>query len=188
MLKLIKFNRDGASIAQKGDTIIEVVIASAIIAATLTGALKISGRASRLGQAAKERTQAVGLIQGQAEALRNLRDNKVKVGGAGWNSFINDIGPVGLCSSSIPDRAPDAQSFYLAKSGSGWLKGGANQTTEGLFTVFIEACDDTDTALHAVGSKIRFDITAQWELIGGGPVEKTTITTHLVNTQGIRGL
>lgn len=69
---------------QRGDTLVEVTLAVAILAAVLASAYAITSRAAKAGQAAKERTQGVALVQQQAEIIESfaIRD---------WDSFVNDF-------------------------------------------------------------------------------------------------
>lgn len=55
---------------QKGDTIIEVLIAMAIISSVLGGAYVLATRSLRGTRVAQERTQATKLAQGQLERLK----------------------------------------------------------------------------------------------------------------------
>ncbi len=66
---------------ERGDTLVEVTIALAILAMILTGSFVAANKAFRLGQDAKERSQLVGNAQQQAEALQSFRDSHT------WNEF-----------------------------------------------------------------------------------------------------
>ena len=55
---------------EAGDTIIEVLIASAVISSVLGSAYVISTRSLRTGQAAQERVEAIKLIEEQIERLK----------------------------------------------------------------------------------------------------------------------
>ena len=67
---------------QRGDTLIEVSIALAIISMVLTGAYVVSETAFKAGQRAKQRSQAVNAAQEQAEALKSFRDSHT------WQEFV----------------------------------------------------------------------------------------------------
>lgn len=60
---------------QRGDTIVEVLIAMAIISLVLTGAYAITNRDLRVTQANNERSQAQQLVQKQVELLRAYAQN-----------------------------------------------------------------------------------------------------------------
>lgn len=70
----------------RGDTLIEVTMALAILASVLTGAFMAASGAFRLGQTAKERSQLSSVAQRQAEALSNFRDSHT------WAEFENGGG------------------------------------------------------------------------------------------------
>jgi type II secretory pathway pseudopilin PulG len=59
-------------LGQTGDTIIEVLIAIAIISSVLVGAYALTNRSTASTQDAQERSQAVQLVEGQIENLRDL--------------------------------------------------------------------------------------------------------------------
>lgn len=73
----------------RGDTLIEVTLALAILASVLTGAFTAASGAFRLGQTSKERSQLASAAQRQAEALSNFRDSHK------WSEFVNGggVGP-----------------------------------------------------------------------------------------------
>lgn len=75
----------------RGDTLVEVTIALAILALVLTGAFVTANRAFNVGQSAKERSQVVGDAQRQAEALQSFRDSHT------WSEF-----KTGNSSSGLP--------------------------------------------------------------------------------------
>jgi prepilin-type N-terminal cleavage/methylation domain-containing protein len=60
----------GARFKQRGDTIVEVLIAMAIISLVLAGAYVTSNRNTILMQSSQERQQAQRLVEGQIEMLR----------------------------------------------------------------------------------------------------------------------
>jgi prepilin-type N-terminal cleavage/methylation domain-containing protein len=60
---------------ERGDTLIEVTIALAILSFVLLGSTAIASTAFRTGQTARERTIVSEAAQGQMEALRTFRDN-----------------------------------------------------------------------------------------------------------------
>lgn len=59
--------------AQRGDTIIEVLISIAIIALALAISYSLANRSLRTGLSANARTEAAAIAQGQLELLKNAR-------------------------------------------------------------------------------------------------------------------
>jgi Tfp pilus assembly protein PilV len=105
-------------IAVRGDTLIEVAIALAILSLVLTGSAVVATSAFRLGQTARERTTVVEAAQEQMEALHNFRDNH------SWDEFRtgNNCGaPGGFCgieqaiSSSNCASVAAKKCFYMRK-------------------------------------------------------------------------
>ena len=58
--------------SQAGDTIVEVVIAIAIIATVLTGAFVVTNRSLTAVRDSEEHSEALQLLQGQIETLRSV--------------------------------------------------------------------------------------------------------------------
>src|SRR5258708_5637730 len=95
--------------SERGDTLIEVTMALAILAVVLMSATLITTRAFRLGQTARERTVVAHAAQAQAEALRRFRDNPTcaevfnggTIGGVSFNGVLNGsaAGPI-ACKTS----------------------------------------------------------------------------------------
>jgi prepilin-type N-terminal cleavage/methylation domain-containing protein len=63
---------------QSGDTLVEVVMAMAILSVVLVSAYNVSNLSYRLGTQARERTEAAHLMQEQAERLTLYRNTFVK--------------------------------------------------------------------------------------------------------------
>lgn len=145
---------------QHGDTLVEVILAVAILSVVLIGAFSVANRSFLVGQSAKERTQASSLMQEQVEALRSYRDS------VSWNSdFRPGVGPLG-------------NDFHMALVGGLWRPQGGHLT--GSFAgatsdVFIRTAEILDG-----GEKIRFEVSANWQEPGGGLPNNSTISTYLV--------
>lgn len=143
---------------QRGDTIIEVVIAMTLLGIILMGAYSLGNRAARLAQQSRDRVKATQIMQEQAEALRWLRDNSDS-----WSDF----------QTAITSASSDFVMYYELSGGSTvWtIKNvGDGPPTCGLeydcgvevfFNYKINA-DFSDPNLA------RFNISVEWERIGGG--------------------
>ncbi len=59
---------------KRGDSILEVALAIAILATVLAGSYSIARRSLRIGQESQDRIQAAKYLEGQSERFRNLRD------------------------------------------------------------------------------------------------------------------
>ncbi|HEX3082443.1 MAG TPA: prepilin-type N-terminal cleavage/methylation domain-containing protein [Candidatus Saccharimonadia bacterium] len=86
---------------ERGDTLVEVVIALAILSLVLLSSTLITTQAFRIGQTARERTTLTDAAQVQAEALRSFRDNHTwdqflhggLISGVSYNGVLNAAGP-----------------------------------------------------------------------------------------------
>lgn len=65
------------NLKQRGDTLVEVAMAGAILAVVIATAFNIANLSYRVGVQARERTVVGGILQQQAEQLRSYRDNLV---------------------------------------------------------------------------------------------------------------
>ena len=91
------------SLTQRGDTIVEVLIAIAVISMILGGAFILTNRSLQGTRAAQERLNAIKLVEGQLEQIKNLsRTNHNAIfGGSTPGSFCID-------TSSTVKSASDA--------------------------------------------------------------------------------
>ncbi len=120
-------------VSQRGDTLIEVTIALAILAVVLLSATVVTTRAFRLGQTARERTEISEAAQVQAEALRSFRDNHTwaeflnggSIAGVAYNGVLNGNagGPVACkvvspCMHMAPKTFSPTQSEYIPTGGA----------------------------------------------------------------------
>jgi prepilin-type N-terminal cleavage/methylation domain-containing protein len=98
---------------QKGDTLVEVTIALAILGLILVGTYLITTQAFGLGQTAKERSELVMAAQEQAEALINFRDSS-----SNWQTFKNAIDAANISNSACST----ATCFHMDQPsvGSAW--------------------------------------------------------------------
>jgi type II secretory pathway pseudopilin PulG len=92
----------------RGDTLVEVTFALAILAAVLLSSTVVAMTAFRTGQAAKERTQLAIASQGQVEALRSFRDNHT------WAEFRDGSSPsyLGVDSADV-GSCTTGQCFHM---------------------------------------------------------------------------
>jgi type II secretory pathway pseudopilin PulG len=71
--------RHPSALKQAGDTIVEVVIAVAIISTVLAGAFTVSNRSTVTVQDSEEHAQALQLLQGQVELLRSAAADRTSL-------------------------------------------------------------------------------------------------------------
>jgi type II secretory pathway pseudopilin PulG len=163
---------------QAGDTLVEVAMAIAILGMVLVSSFNVASAAFRMGQGAKERTQAANLVQEQAEALRNYRDSHR------WSDP--------LVADDVLDRIVAiggfGARFHMQHGPGGWnFASGPRPQLDSVHRVFITA---QPSPFPDFTDRLRFEITAEWVPPGGSTAhtcpsgfagECTTITTYLVN-------
>lgn len=71
-------------LTQRGDTLVEVLIAIAILSFVLASSYAVTSRAIRLGQSARERAQGVAFVSQQAEIIQSYASRD-------WDNFINEV-------------------------------------------------------------------------------------------------
>jgi prepilin-type N-terminal cleavage/methylation domain-containing protein len=146
---------------QKGDTIVEVLMALVIIGLAIGIAYGISTRSLKAARQAQERTEAVKIAEGQIERIKGslngnnaaditriLDSNSVFC----MNSANNAIGFPGPYGTNIPALGSDAFSSYPA------------DCVQGLYKVIVdeEAAD-------------QYAVVIRWESLGVGNREEVKI-------------
>ncbi len=167
----MKYLRDN----QIGDTIVEVILASAVLSVVLAGAFTITNKATRLSQAANERTIVSNLIQREAELL-NFKHSQE--GDLIWSQITTtdenltfcDGGPQlknGAFYTNQDDLSIVPVSMITASKVSDY-----DQTD--FFNVWVEAVDDISGTQYT-----DFFIYACWEGIGGEGLQRSGAVVRL---------
>lgn len=123
---------------QRGDTIVEVIIAIAVISSVLAGAFYLTNHSTRAVRDAEEHAQALQLLQGQVEQLRaQAPDNR-------WTDL-----PAHFCFSSSGAITPLASSTtYGCKAGT-----------------YYNFVIDRPAAAPPAGQNALFKVKVQWDSI-----------------------
>jgi len=150
MLKLRKLN-------QRGDTLVEVMIAVAVLSAILASSYTLSSYAARLGRSSKEHTQAVAYAQQQAEIIQSyaIRD---------WEGLV-DILPVNNTDSHF-------NSDWEVRSGSLTYSPNevaANYRVNAILT--NRTCDGVCAVSNPI-KQLTFHIEVDWISASSGPTEE----------------
>ncbi|MCA9347460.1 type II secretion system protein [Candidatus Saccharibacteria bacterium] len=157
----------------RGDTLIEVMIALAIISSVIAVSYATASKALLVGRAAQERTEALKLLEGQIETL------KANAAGSGGSIFTTSSASFCLRSdgsiveqSSVPD---DLFADNLTTSADSSTPVGPGITydfncalgTDGRYKISIVRSDSGS------GSSLRniFTLRARWDRLGGGKDE-----------------
>lgn len=166
---------------QRGDTLIEVTFALAILGFVLLGSTAIAAAAFRTGQTARERTQVSTAAQGQMEALRSFRDNhtwsEFRVGNGGTYQGIDQV----LTTNCAYNAARRCFYMELRDTGGGtkeWVPR-AGHVGASVPTSVLEISTTTPNAQRACG--YDFELHYSFEPLGGGQLARNQIATRLVN-------
>lgn len=122
-------------ISQTGDTIVEVMIAMVVISAVLAGAFLVSRSSLKHVRQSEEHSQALNLVQGQVEMLREAA---LKVpNGSSWPGppFCMNPNPVSITPASCTKNGlyrlsiayDAAQKAYIATAQWDGINGGKDQ-------------------------------------------------------------
>jgi Tfp pilus assembly protein PilV len=177
---MLRWKRLTWQLGMRGDTLIEVTLALAILGFVLLSATAIGAAAFRTGQTARERTQVAAAAQEQLEALRSFRDNhtwsEFRAGKGGVFQGIDEV----LGTACQWDASKRCFHMALANTTAGtteWVPQ-AGATTANVPTSVIEI-STTTTVASACG--YDFLLHYQFQPLGGGGNATNQITTRLVN-------
>ncbi len=126
---------------QTGDTIVEVLIAVAVIATILAGAFTVTNRSTRAVRDAEEHAQALQFLQGQVELLRHAAATR--------SSLPSSLSTPFCLTSSAYFQPANSQNQCLLNS---------------LYRVSITS----PTSSPNVGTTTTFNLVASWAALGGG--------------------
>ncbi len=162
-------------IDQRGETLVEVVMALGILSLVLVSSYALATGTFRLGRGAGERTQAVNSLQQQAEALRSYRDDAVD-----WQTFVQGIG-------SYTGAAAQGPSFCMVKtqlappvSGMAWKpvdSGDAACKTDGVKITIWAAPAAPANGANGLAELYSFNFRADWNT--GSQANNVSLTTKL---------
>jgi|GEM_PF-887133 len=141
----------------RGDTLVEVMIAVAILSMVLAASYTLSSHAARLGQSAKERTQAVAYAQQQAEIIQAYANRD-------WLQLVSIL-PV----QNQPAHFNDA---WELQAGSP-LEYSADDVAAN-YKVQTTLIDKECSGVCSTSSPIKqltFEVTVDWESALPGPVD-----------------
>lgn len=163
---------------QKGDTLVEVMLAAAVLSLVLAGAFSISNKATRINQNANERTQVSNLIQRQAELIRASFKNDSSAFWADISGYYTSEN-TGFCDLSTGKNIPEDKAFYFDDSlSTNTIPNAPSLADDGSddhFYVWVEAVDDGASPTRYAD----FYIYACWDGVGGEGIQRTGLVTRL---------
>lgn len=151
------------NITEKGDTIVEVMLATAVLSLVLAGAFTISNRATRINQTANERTTVSNLLQREAELLKASHQQDDVAFWAGMTGKYESAENTSFCELSVGTdygsnaffMEDDLTPTDISLNGSKVV----DAIELDLYDVWIEAVDG--------GTHANFFVFGCWEGIGG---------------------
>ncbi len=158
----------------RGDTIIEVILSTVVLAVVLSGAYSLTNRATRGNQNAYERSEVAAQMAEQAELIELARQD---ASGTRWQSlsayFAKNLSP----DYSACEVSGAAQPFYLDPSTAtptSFVAGPSTQDAyDDLFKVWVEAYENTSERY------VDFHIRACWEGIGSLGEQRSVIIKRI---------
>lgn len=187
---------------QSGDTIVEVMLAAAVLSVVMAGAFTLTNRATRLAQSANERTEVSNLLQREAELIRA---KVAQSGSTFWTTLDDPIsGYYGngylranpnenkdICASNSPIVDPNSfymKTFdlvdptnldYLEPTSSIYADSPTllmvDDVATDIYSVWIEAASEP----VAVPTYTDFYIYACWKGIGGEGMQSSGLVMRL---------
>ena len=189
---------------RRGDTLVEVLLATVILSIVLAGAFSLSNKALQAGQGALERTEAVNIVREYAETLRFMHSSETDGYQAAWDSLLagasssrptyedDEYCDVSVASPKYldfgelgadPVVANDLVNDFSIPLNSGRLDyGSANDSnTNDLFAIWLEVYDPAPSSSGVVDIHIR----ACWDTLGGDNVDRAGAVVRLSETRDI---
>lgn len=166
---------------QRGDTLIEVTIALAILSLTLMGATRLAIRAFQQAQTARERTTVALAAQQQIEHLRTFRDTHT------WTEFLygdaSGTGFKGVLSTYTAGCRKEASGcFNMDKVGNNFYPvGGIVQAS--VPDSYIEIMASPDNG--ADPKLIKFTVSWGFRDLSGGPENVNHVVTQLARLTAV---
>ncbi len=164
---------------QRGDTLVEVILALAMLSFIVVSSLTLSLRAYRQGQEAKERTVISNLMQEQAEGLRSLRDRET------WRNpgFASNGPPTGV-GTHVATGGP----FHMEKNAAGkWVVRDGAVVLNSQFNFNITAFKYSHPGDVVNGDNLyQFDLKADWPSSTPGVNNTANFSYLLGNLDGLK--
>ena len=180
---------------ERGDTLVEVTIALAIISSVIAATASLSSAGFRLGQTARQRTEAASIMQQEAELLRNQRDADLTNGG-GWAAFTASIlgGVVAPTCGNSPANLTLPYAIPTIGNGNTSVKASTDlygspippltvTTSQGFYATWLEVC-----AIGGSTDDLRFTVQIRWLAAANSATQQSSLDTELANVGDIQPL
>ncbi len=138
---------------QRGDTIIEVLIAMSVVGLVLASSFAITNRATLTGRAAQERTEALKLAESQLELLK-VYGKDVAFNNSSFSSFC------------IDQSAASAATAAVDSNDTAKCKGVNGQGAVGIYSITITQMSGT------------YEVKITWQEINSGSSVDATLVLY----------
>lgn len=162
---------------QVGDTIVEVLLATAVIGFAIGGSYTIATRSLRGARQAQEHSEALKIIEGQAELLKNYTRAVPTPGGT--SIFSSTPKPVFCMDGSTTQRVNTTKNNIPTLSSDNWSTYPA-ACQKGLYHYAVQVTDlgtFGSTTVH----RYQFKIVVRWDSIGKSSRDEEVIEYRLNN-------
>lgn len=146
---------------QRGDTIIEVLLAMSVIGLVLGSSFGIANRSLAIGRAAQERTEALKIAESQLELLKEFPDK--------INAYSDPLNNE-FCIVGARNNADDYYTYEAVDESSPGCIDIDGAGGEGLYSIVVEA--PGDTALNP------YKINVTWQRVGTGSNDIGRVTLY----------
>jgi prepilin-type N-terminal cleavage/methylation domain-containing protein len=170
---------------ERGDTLVEVLMAVVIISVVIVGAMTIMSRGLAVAQIALEHSQARLAVNGQLEMLRFARDSYVKdrtnVNALQWQAIVAGSNGTNVNYDGSCNVSGGKQGFYMTKNATQVTRNGYTPATppavptpgQGLW---VEAVTSPGGVTPAFVDVV---IRACWQASGSGGQQRTVTAQRL---------
>ncbi len=157
MLKLLR-------LSPKGDTIVEVLIALAVLGVVMTAGYAISTRSLSSVRAAQERSEALKIAESQLELLRN---KIYELGGVPNEDIKVDPPETAFCFDGVDIRKFDIDPINKIEDYAGHSEA-SHCIINQLYHIAIESDDITYTTPGGIDiEELKYTVNVFWEPISG---------------------
>lgn len=169
-------------LGSRGDTLVEVLLATVVISITLSGAFTLSNKASSLNQQSYDRTRASSLAQKQAELARSARDTYDENGPSSQNwariksisqatSSHRALGAQCDTLSSLQSSRGSSNVYYIDDNNA--FVNSVAEGTDTIFTVWSESVRGLSDGYYDIYTYVC------WDGVGTQHAQKLVVVLRL---------
>ena len=167
-------------------------VATVILTVVLAGAYTVVNRATRINQAAIERSEVTSQLREQAELLRAMRSAHDGTAGSTWSQILAFAGSSTVSRPLDCSNPTGNNAFYLStetgtfgqptlfnRSASAELGEGSDAYPDDLFDVWIVSEPSPNDGASTLDDQEEFHIRGCWQGIGGSGTQRAEVIFRL---------